>query len=80
MLFYFNNLSTGDFIVGREQLEKGEYTWGSVIILLMFVPNVVFMAWIAHANRKDFGKKETWAKILIAGNVQLITLVRYVQT
>ena len=67
----------GDFMVGTEQFEKGERTWGTVIIFLVFVPNLVFMAWIAHANRKRFGEKGTWAKIIIAGNVQLITVVRY---
>ena len=43
----------------------------------MFIPNIVFVAWIFHANRKKLRSIHTWIRLLISANVQIITLIRY---
>ena len=66
----------GDIIVGKEQIEKGETWWGSWIVALMFLPNLVFITWFVLAYRKKLLSKNTWIKVFIAGNVQFVTLIK----
>ena len=65
--------------MGKEQIQNGETWWGFWIIVLMFFPNIVFIVWFILVNRKKFGSKDTYMKIMISGMVQLITVIRYVQ-
>ena len=69
-------LFKGDIIVGKEQIDKGETWWGFWIVMLMFVPNLVFIVWFILANRNKLSSGGTWLKITIAGSVQLVTLIK----
>ena len=68
----------GDYIVAKGYIEKGDVVWGSTIIMLMFVPNIIFMAWFVQGFNKKLCQKTTWEKIFAAGSVQLITIIRYI--
>ena len=69
-------LFKGDIIVGKEQIDKGETWWGFWIVMLMFVPNLVFIVWFIIARRNKLSSGGTWLKITIAGSVQLVTLIK----
>ena len=43
-------------------------------------PNIVFIIWFIEVNRTKMWQKDTYFKILIAGMVQIISLIRYVQS
>ena len=74
---YFNIfIFKGDVIVGKEQIDKGEFWWGFWIVMFMFAPNLVFITWFIIANRRKLKTKDTWFKVFIAGNVQLVTLIK----
>ena len=76
----FKNASfvSGDTLVAKGHIERGDLVWGSTIFLLMFVPNIVFVMWFLQGHWNNLRRKDTCAKILIAGNVQLVTLSRHV--
>ena len=67
-------------IVGQEQYLNGDVIWGNVIMLLVLLPNLLFIIWFTLAQRRKlFSRKEktyTWIKILVSGMVQLITVIR----
>ena len=74
------NFLLGDVIVGQEQYHSGDVIWGNVIMLLVLLPNLLFIIWFTLAQRRKlFLMKEktyTWIKILVSGMVQLITVIR----
>ena len=67
---------SGDIIVGKEQTDNDEHWWGFWIMTLMFLPNLLFITWFILARRNKLFNKETWFKVFIAGNVQLVTLIK----
>ena len=67
---------SGDGAVSYDQLQSGNPVWGFGIIGLMFLPNIVFVLWFLVGNKKKQSKSETLAKILVAGSVQLVTLIK----
>ena len=71
----------GDVIVGHDQRKNGDKNWGNAIILLVLLPNLLFVFWFTLAQRKRiFTKKkfgQTWMKIILSGMVQVITVIRY---
>ena len=44
----------------------------------MFLPNIVFMLWFLHGNKKKLLRLDTWAKVIVAGSIQLVTIIKYV--
>ena len=66
----------GDGAVSYDQIQSGNPVWGFGIIGLMFLPNIVFVLWFLVGNKKKQSKSETLAKILVAGSVQLVTLIK----
>ena len=72
---YFKQL-LADLIVGVEQIEGGHYWWGSWIIVLTFLPNIIFWIWYTYVRRKKLGECETWKNLLLVGNVQLVTILK----
>ena len=69
---------SGDILVAKGHIERGDPVWGSTIFLLMFVPNIVFMMWFLQGHWNNLRQKDTCAKLLTAGSVQLVTLIRHV--
>jgi hypothetical protein len=71
----------GDIIVGMEQQEQGDVIWGNVIMMIVLLPNFLFLIWFCVAHRKNLflkgRRKDTWMKIVISGMVQMITFIRY---
>ena len=47
-------------------------------MLLVLLPNVLFIIWFGLAHRNNLRSKDTWMKITISGMVQMITLIRYI--
>ena len=74
----YNIFILGDIIVGLEQKRQGHFIWGNVIIMLGFLPNIVFFVWFVIANKSKLRYKSTWTKIMMAGMVQVITFLRYI--
>ena len=72
----YNEISEGDTQVGVDHINDGNIVWGYTIILLQFVPNVVFILWFILANQGHLLEAGAWKKILIAALVQLVTLMR----
>ena len=80
----FGNLSNSytckiiiaDTGVGVDHIENEDYVWGITIILIMFIPNLVFLIWFALSHKGRFNEPGTCAKILIAGSTQLVTFAR----
>ena len=60
-----------------EQHQQNDVVWGNVIMLLVLLPNLVFIIWFGLAHRKSLGSKDTWMKITIYGMVQMFTFIRY---
>ena len=69
-------ISKGDTQVGIDHIIEGNIVWGCIVILLQFLPNVVFIVWFILANQGHLRQPGTWKKIAIAGLVQLVTLMR----
>ena len=69
----------GDTQVGADHIENGDVVWGCTIILLQFLPNLVFILWFTLSHRGRFCEAGTWGKIMIAGSIQIITLCRSVK-
>ena len=69
-------ISKGDTQVGIDHIKEGNIVWGCIVILLQFLPNVVFIVWFILANQGHLRKPGTWKKIAIAGLIQLVTLMR----
>ena len=66
----------GDGAVSADHIENGHPVWGYSIIGLMFLPNIVFVLWFLVGNKKKQSKSETLAKVLVAGSVQLVTMIK----
>ena len=75
------NLFVGDGAVAYQHVENQNPVWGYTIIGLMFLPNVVFILWFVLGNKRQVGqsRRRTLTKILVAGSVQLVTLIKYVK-
>ena len=71
-------LFVADCQVADIYIDRGDKVWGGAIIGLMFVPNIVFMVWVWHGNRRKVSRMETLAKVVTAGLVQVVTIVKYV--
>ena len=67
----------GDAIVSKGYIDNGDVVWGSTIIVLIFVPNIIFMAWFVQGFNKKLCQKATWGKIVAVGSIQVITIIRY---
>ena len=74
-LTYFK-ISKGDTQVGIDHIKDGNIVWGCTVIMLQFLPNVVFIVWFILANQGHLREAGTWKNIAIAGSVQLVTLIR----
>ena len=68
----------GDIQVSIGHINNGDYVWGITILLMNFLPNLVFMLWFIQGLKGQLLKPRSWAMIFLAGSVQLITLMRYV--
>jgi hypothetical protein len=68
----------GDVSVADNHVSNGDYVWGYTVILLMFLPNIVFVLWFLNGNKKKLLQADTWAKVLVAGSIQLVTIIKYV--
>ena len=75
----------GDGAASQDHIEKDNPIWGYGIIGLMFLPNLVFVLWLLAATKKKLhdGKRSTinerWqllTTILVAGSVQLVTVIK----
>ena len=75
----------GDGAASQDHIENGHPSWGYGIIGLMFLPNLVFVLWLLVGTKKKLhdGKRSTinerWqllTKILVAGSVQLVTIIK----
>ena len=58
--------------------QKADTIWGITMISLMFLPNIVFLGWFIHGNRRKLCSKEGITKIFAVSCVQLIALIRLV--
>ena len=72
---------TGDYWVGYMYIDRGDLVWGSVTILLTFVPNFVFVIWCLHASRDKDGKmvwfrRDTWYRVLTAFMLPFVSVLR----
>ena len=77
---YAYNIIIGDTQVGIGHIKNGDIRWGCTVILLQFLPNLVFILWFVLSHKGRLFESGTCGKILIAGSVQLVTLARYVWT
>ena len=68
----------GDIAVGEEKIQNGDTTWGSVIIFLIFLPNIVLIVLAMFGNIKNIRSKDTLFKVIIAGLVQIVSVFRYI--
>ena len=74
--FVIHQFLIGDSQVGVDHINGGNKVWGYTIISIMFLPNLVFIVWFTFSHRGSLLQSGTWAKILIAGSVQLLTFLR----
>ena len=84
----FKNVIIGDIQVTDDRLhpkyengtvnpyQKPDTVWGLTMISLMFLPNIVFLAWFIHGYRRKICSKEGIIKIVAISCVQLVTLMR----
>ena len=76
-----------DALVSKERLEQGNYVWGSVIILLMFLPNVLFLIWMLLGSRRKSKKEEgeqnklcdkyTGIRVAAGASIQCVTIFSF---
>ena len=66
----------GDTQVGVDHINNGDLVWGSMVILLQFLPNLVFILWFILSQKEHLCESRTWGKIFFAGSVQIVTLMR----
>ena len=62
-------------------IDRGDTVWGTVTILLTFVPNLVFVIWCLHASRDENGKmawlsRDTWYRVLTALMLPFVSVMR----
>ena len=69
-------LSLGDGAVSYDHIQNGNPVWGCSIIGLMFLPNIVFVMWFLFGNKEKKSRRDAFAKVLVAGNVQLVTMIK----
>ena len=71
-----NYLFLGDGAVSYDHIQCGNPVWGYSIIGLMFLPNLVFVLWFLVGNKNKLARWETLTKVLVAGSVQLVTMIK----
>ena len=68
----------GDILVSVEKLEDGHVIWGTTIISLMFLPNLVFLIWMILGSYRHLCHRDTCLRLLAGGSIQCVTIFRYV--
>ena len=71
--FYFN---LGDILVTIERLREGHVVWGTTIIVLMFLPNVLFIVWMILGSHRKLCHKDTGLRLALGGGIQCVTIMR----
>ena len=66
--------------MSHDYVQNGNPGWGAIGIMLMFITNVVFIAWFIQGSWKNLWSRGTFYKLVAAAFVQVITLLRYVKT
>ena len=77
-ILIFSFIFVADITTAHTYIDQKDYVWGGTIISLMFLPNIVFMIWVWNGNRRKASRTETLAKVITAGLVQVVTIVKYV--
>lgn len=68
----------GDILVSIEKLEDGHVVWGTTIISLMFLPNLVFLIWMVLGSYRQLCHRDTCLRLLAGDSIQCVTIFRYV--
>ena len=71
------NSFLGDVLVSLEKLNDGHVVWGTTIISLMFLPNLVFVIWMILGSHRRMWHRDTCLRLVAGGSIQCVTLFRY---
>ena len=72
----FSLCLSGDVIVSLDMYQKQHYRWSITIILLMLIPNLVFILWMLLGSMRKLKTRDTAARVTAGGCIQGLTITR----
>ena len=66
----------GDVIVSLDMYQKQHYRWSITIILLMLIPNFIFIIWMLLGSMRKLKTRDTLARVAAGGCIQGLTITR----